>query len=405
MNIKHLLIACLVVALLIKVLPTSTGAGSTNPHINAATLVVCASDAAFINSGRCDYVAPAYDARTTINAAKTALAAVGGGVIYLSEGLFPIASAPGTIGINIDAPDVDLKGAGKSTIIRLANGFNAPISIIYLDGPGNTVSDLTIDGNQANNAAATQIGIRLGSCNYCVAENTYIHDTHYYAVYSDNSDFSRIINNSFVAPGTLLGLGGGVWLNETSDNNIVMGNTIKGSAHNSIALTGSRNSAIGNQLINCGVAGSECIDFLDGAYNLASGNYMTGAIGEAAVKLGESTEYPSVIGNYIINSAQAGIQVIGTQYALISGNYIANSSQSANNTYDAIQILDDVDGRHAMYNTISNNYILDVAANRARYGVNEVDANQDYNIVMGNRFIGQVTAPIRLQGANSVWLP
>ncbi len=399
MKLKHLLIACLVVALLIIVLPASKGVGSTNPHVNAATLVVCASEAAFINSGRCDYVAPAYDARPTIDAAAASITV---GTVYLSEGLFPINSATmGTVGIYIGNPGVDLKGSGKGTEIRLANGFNANISLVYLEGPENSVSDLTINGNQANNAAATQIGIRLGSCNYCVAENTYIHDTHYYAVYSDNSDFSRIINNSFVAPGTLLGLGGGVWLNETSDNNIVMGNTIKGSAHNSIALTGSRNSAIGNQLINCGVAGSECIDFLDGAYNLASGNYMTGAIGEAAVKLGESTEYPSVIGNYIINSAQAGIQVIGTQYALISGNYIANSSQSANNTYDAIQILDDVDGRHAMYNTISNNYILDVAANRARYGVNEVDANQDYNIVMGNRFIGQVTAPIRLLGPHS----
>lgn len=57
----------------------------------------------------------------------------------------------------IDRDNVNLRGAGPATILRLADGANAPVLIIgqTLNVPtvtrsNITVSDLVIDGNRAN---------------------------------------------------------------------------------------------------------------------------------------------------------------------------------------------------------------------------------------------------------------
>jgi Right handed beta helix region len=77
---------------------------------------------------------------------------VRGGEVVVPAGMY-VCSTP----IVIDRNNVVLRGAGAATVLRLANGANAPVLIIGQTAPAPTVtrqnirvSDLTIDGNRAN---------------------------------------------------------------------------------------------------------------------------------------------------------------------------------------------------------------------------------------------------------------
>jgi Right handed beta helix region len=118
----------------------------------AATKIVAASNASAQMLAAADYVCDGVADEVQINAALTALGSVGGRVL-LSEGTFTLAAPIVFVGVRRV-----LQGMGMgATILAIVNAGGAPINtnIVNLNAHYCEVSDLTVDGNKANNASAT----------------------------------------------------------------------------------------------------------------------------------------------------------------------------------------------------------------------------------------------------------
>jgi len=109
-----------------------------------------------------------------------------------------------------------------------------------------------------------------------------------------------------------------------------------------------------------------------------------------------------VNGNYLFAIEMHGIRMLYARQCSIIGNTIWRSSSGANNTYDSIHLQSDA-GNPCTYNTIIGNTIReDHASNRPKYGINEVDSDQDYNIIFGNTINGTVSSAINKSGVHSI---
>ncbi len=105
------------------------------PTGRTATYVVCASDS--VNKAQCDYICDVVDDQVEIQAANSALSAVGGGLIVLSEGNFNCGTG------NITLSDyVSLKGYGEATILNLSKADYRGLIL----GQYSILSDLKIVG-------------------------------------------------------------------------------------------------------------------------------------------------------------------------------------------------------------------------------------------------------------------
>jgi hypothetical protein len=100
------------------------------------------------------------------------------------------------------------------------------------------------------------------------------------------------------------------------------------------------------------------------------------------------------------NIKRHAILLSGAIRNCVVDNIIRGAGSEASNTYDAI-ILEVRSGTNCTRNVISRNIILSDLANKHRYGINESDANQDYNLIANNIITDSQTANIRKQGANS----
>jgi hypothetical protein len=122
--------------------PPFTGGVATNVEDKLAQYI-SAADFGAVGNG-------SFDNATAINAAATAVAALGGGVVTFGPGTF-------IVGATINLPDnVVLQGAGQfSTVIKLKNATNANIiqKKAGAVGFGAGLFDLTIDGNDTNNTS------------------------------------------------------------------------------------------------------------------------------------------------------------------------------------------------------------------------------------------------------------
>ena len=110
--------------------------------------------------------------------------------------------------------------------------------------------------------------------------------------------------------------------------------------------------------------------------------------------------YLTVVGNVAQLTNDDGIRLWGCSYCSVTGNTIRDSSQRANNTFFDISLAVSV-GVNSVYNTVSANVMNATQANRVARNIDEADVNQNYNRYNGNSVSGAVTAPMRIQGANS----
>jgi len=103
-----------------------------------------------------------------------------------------------------------------------------------------------------------------------------------------------------------------------------------------------------------------------------------------------------------IDSNKHGIDGAGLRNSQLSNVGIRVTGDGAT-TYDGIQLRDGA-GYHATNNIFTNLYIGragGTGTRRFNYGIEEVDANQDYNTYMGINGRDCVTASLRMLGANS----
>lgn len=139
--------------------PIGTDVLAGSASVRTATRIVAATDASAEMKAVADYLCDGVADDVQINAALASLPA-SGGVVLLSEGTFTIAAPVATTAAN---QAVRGMGMGATTLFAV-NAGGTPLNdgLIKLNYGYSEVSDLTVDGNKANNAAQTLMhGVRL----------------------------------------------------------------------------------------------------------------------------------------------------------------------------------------------------------------------------------------------------
>jgi parallel beta-helix repeat protein len=276
-----------------------------------------------IDAGSADYICDGTDDQVEINTAINNLPA-GGGSIYLKEGTYILGDQ-----ISISQSNVCLVGTGAGTVLKIKDGKDADMNVIYASGQGNLlVEDLRIDGNKVNQTAGSMYGI-----------------------YFTGVDNSKIVD-CWVENLSLCG----IYLDVSSNDNTVTGNTCQENNYYGIYLGNSSNSSNNNTVTGNTCQGNDLGIFLDGSSNnTVTGNTCQGNDSEG-ISLGESSNNT------------------------VSLNIVMSNSQSANNTYDGIYIYNEGD-----YNSIQGNTVRrGTGANQQRYGIRIDTADCDGNLVINN---------------------
>jgi len=340
-----------------------TVTGEISPTGN--TLVVAASNS--LDPVRADFYCDNVSDETEINAAITALGAIGG-TVKLLEGTFTVDGA-----ITL-ANSVALVGQGAGTIITIPDGHDAGINIIY----GTSISrvlikDLMVDGNRANQTAGVMYGIYFDTVTYsriegCWVEDMYGGDGIHMMDVSDHN----IISNNTIGGNAAIGLS-----IMTGHNNAIMGNTVEGNGDDGICFgTASTDNIVASNTVIDNTQYGICVE--DSDYNVleantAQGNSFSGIFLHTA-------DYNTADGNLVSANQQHGIYVWTGDHNTILGNTVINNGLNADVTFDGINIRTDSNHNNVQDNTIRTT----VAPNRQRYGINIVDAASDGNIVKDN---------------------
>lgn len=121
------------------------------------------------------------DDTLAINAAITAVNASGGGIVYFPAGTYLVADAGGSTGISL-LSKVTLRGAGVgATTIKTKNSSNAHL-INISDGTSDVaVTDMTLDGNRANQSASVHC-LRVAGVVNLLVQNLEIQEAYQYGI-------------------------------------------------------------------------------------------------------------------------------------------------------------------------------------------------------------------------------
>lgn len=137
------------------------------------------------------------DDTAAINAAITAINALGGGTVFFPEGTYLVGDAGGNVAISL-LSNVTLNGDGINvTIIKLKNSGNAHV-INAASASNVSITNLTVDGNRANQSLSVHC-IRGSSVDGYFIENVEAKQSYAYGIGFQTGTFKRIkLNNVYV---------------------------------------------------------------------------------------------------------------------------------------------------------------------------------------------------------------
>ena len=341
------------------------------------------------------------DDTAAIKRAIDACKAAGGGTIEMSAGTYIVRGDPANASrgpIELYS-NMTLTGAGiGETVIKLADDFNARINGIVrtaLETVDNVlISNLTIDGNRANNtghqagficgikedSGKTQSNITLDAveARNCTA----------YGINPHEITTNMVIRNSVAHDNGLDGFVADAVFGGTYANNLAYDNDRHGFNLQNMTrdLVLENNEARGN--------GSAGLTIQRGDIPLESGGepphvrnilvkggeYHDNAKEGMLIKLSDAV---TVDGASIHDNLRQGVRIEGSINTTVKNSILTNNAQEADNTYDEINIrlrLDDAITKTTIYSTgtkILDNTIGSTGAVNARYGIREEPTNDD----------------------------
>jgi parallel beta-helix repeat protein len=324
------------------------------------------------------------NAAAVIQAAINALP--NGGKVLIKRGIYSI-----TASINLTS-NIALAGEGPGTILRIPDGFNADLNVIYGSNVSRVlVADLKVDGNSANQELEDQmqLGIYLSSVTYSEVRGCWVENCNYDGIYLYSSSYNTITGN------TCQGNYGGIYL-YSSSYNTVEGNTFQGNEIEGIYLSFSGNNTVeGNTCqgnfegiylyssSNNTISGNTCQGNKIGIYlysssnNTITGNTCQGNRLDGIVL--DSSSYNTVSGNTCQGNSLEGIVIYLSSHNAVVGNSVLGNSQGADDTYDGIFVVD------SDYNLISGNVVRHQGlTNQHEYGINIASPDCDGNLVINN---------------------
>ena len=97
------------------------------------------------------------DDRTALQAAITAVAAAGGGIVRIPTGVYMVSQAPYTFQCLLVPGNVTLEGDGTgATTLKQLGGMYTSVRLIRTGGPNIRIRDLTLDGNKDLQTTASE---------------------------------------------------------------------------------------------------------------------------------------------------------------------------------------------------------------------------------------------------------
>jgi hypothetical protein len=109
-----------------------------------------------------------------------------------------------------------------------------------------------------------------------------------------------------------------------------------------------------------------------------------------------------VSGCQIVGNKKQGVYIQGGRNVILYGNVIRDNSQQTTNTYDNIYIEKSAHYDSTQIQVIACQLLDSGWTKRAKYQINESDANQDYNLYACNIIEAGATGTINKQGLNSL---
>jgi hypothetical protein len=420
-------------------------------HTFAGSIYVCA-----VRGGERGWILVDYgiDAATVINSALSLANRV-----FVAAGSYTINTSILIQGMN----NIVLEGEGwHSTklvaggadvvVIKIGDRTNASLAStniivrgFYIDGSSQTTETSPPENNDR------RFGIELASPNTetknVLIENCYIYNTGSESIYGYQVGFFVVQN--CIIEGTR-----GFWASIHAHgagsyghiiNNRIINSAVGGIRHGfliaynllenvglsggadgrecGIVAGGYHSKVIGNTVI-CNFAGSVAgiqtygvEDIIIGNNIQAAGgnNYAIKVLDDNAIVIGNKGRYDScdagiliqnvegaiIVGNVFDRVTREGITLSGARRCIVVNNVLRRISKNDNNTYDAI-IIKSYNTTASTRNIIQGNQIWSDLTNLPRYGINEADTNQDYNIIANNIVTNCATAAINKQGVNSI---
>lgn len=334
------------------------------------------------------------DDMAEIQAAIDAAEAAGGGIVYLPPGTY---LATGTNRLTIDNHMVWLKGAGIGrSIIKLDDGISSAnmtsaSDLIKVEGYTVTnaehvfISDLTIDGNQANQTYTSVATAAINAFNIIDGGIFRVEVKEWHSPDAPGQEAVAIhlvdSTRSYIAD--CVGSGNVETANQRLSGSVAIGDTTGCAIINCFANGGLSGQVVwqgeGCSVIGCTSQGVENdgLDLEDCKGCVATGNFIEEA-GLSGIRLEDSVD------------------------CVVTGNVSRNNNQDggiAGSTSGGITLQG-----ASTRNVIANNQVYDdQGVPTQNYGVQELGA-ADTNYITGNTSTGSVIAPFLYAGANTKYL-
>ena len=375
-----------------------SGGGGPGADTRGRTIVVAASNSVDPTLAPAAYRCDGVDDQVEINAAITALGAIGGTVILL-EGTYNI-----TASINLSS-NTTLMGQGAGTVLRIPDGHNADLNVISAVSVTNVlVADLHIDGNRTNQGAGIMNGIyfdtvTFSKISHCWVENMYCPNY----LFPNNGIYLHGSSENTITGNTCQGnwRGNGIQLDSSSDN-AVTGNVCYDNWNFGIYLYSSiDNSITGN---TCGY-NTYGINISDSSENTITGN--TCSNNNLGINLDGSSIYNTVTGNTCQGNAYEGISLYQASDNTITGNTCIGNLHAGinleNNSNNNTLTGNTCNGNHIGFNIMSGSSNNTITGNTADFNDGDgIDLDEsDNNTVTGNTCQGNGFNGIYLVGCSN----
>lgn len=302
---------------------------------------------------------------TDIQDAVNALPATGG-CVYIKEGTYTL-----TASIVIPSDNISIIGCGRSTHII----ETAAVPIISVGGRSYfSIENVFLDGSAGTSLA----GVYFTSSHDNRVTRCWIEDCGANGVAVITSGYRILVANNLITRCHHFGISTYDVYEEIINSNLITdcGEDLDGSG--GIAVTLSSHCVVSNNVI------TDCFR-----------STITNGISIIAA------DFCTITGNVCVNNSGNGIYVGRSTRNTITGNVCQNNSIGNVNTFSGIKLAVHT-AVNSIYNVVNDNQCIDTSLiGTQKYGIEENDANQDHNVIVGNVCKGNVTAEILRQGANT----
>lgn len=331
------------------------------------------------------------DSSTAINAAITA-AATGAGDVLIPEGTFWIDAT-----INL-ASNVRLRGVGPLSILKAKANLNAPV-ITGTSKDSVILENFKIDGNQTNQTTGAARGVALSGCTNSDIKGLWLTACYGHAilVYGTSSKVSLFDNHIYDTGVADANPPRGIFVLQSpkctaSRNKIFAANGF------GITFQESPESVIADNTIEDSTNYDGIINY-DSDSTTIIGNTIKN-VEDSGIVI-ELSDYVTCTANVIQTAGYVGLYLQGSSYCTVESNIFKDNGQNNHATYCHDIILTPNGATNSTYNIIQGNACHATAAIKAKYGIQEFNASQDYNTIKDNVCIGQTTAGVSQAGLHS----